>query len=931
MEGDGEVIIDSAIDATGATEGGIKTRVTVNKDKSLTIYADKLGNVAANNGTLNLKGGADGDGRILGYAVGGTGKTVITGGNSGAELTVTANAPITSGGGIVIDQHNVLKTDVGNLGADVTNKGTIKLFGGTQDNHALVGRKITGGIADIVGGYFDLQDAANIEDVETLRITDGSVYMDAEQLLDGTTKQKTAFGQKFEGVGGVLNLNNFGGKETYTAKDYGDISGALGLDGGRTMLMLSGTLQKAQNEVIVVQGNVDDVTGDVRLSGVKPKVVTDVSPSAGTEIASVPAEYVEVTKADSTELLATDKIIVEGGSNFMVKGFQIEKLKDRSKGSLDLVVTGGGTNLVLTGGDKERGVVKSNTEEKVPVNLTISEGAVINVGVATTDSTTKNKELEFAEIVIDGAKMNVIGTNVYTPTLAVGNGGWLVVDPAYVKTDEVDIRGGTIQVVADGTVFNQGYDTATLRNYVERAGVATMTNGDGFVVNDGLGVMALKNSSGSTNVTISKTNGDHLAITADPSYNPATAPMLRMDEGALLILEGGQAQSGAAGIIDLQGSTAEDISISDNAKVFVAGANAQGVGIYKLLHGEGVDPAGNYFGGNIFTDNALYKIALLLPEEQIEKTFGFKLTWNGANTAFSAENLGVTRGAHDVANMVTDAVATHFGNKEEGEKLWATFIHNKDKVDGLAMGSTTSQYDAQFNGTVIGYDLVDDQDITLGLALGYVNGNTANGTGHNDSKYNSVEVYGRKKVGAVQLHGDITYLHGKNETEMTVDGTSIKADAKTNTYSVGVRAEMPYKVGKGTLTPFAGLRYIRINGKDYSNNLGMEFSTNNLSSVVLPVGLSYKTSVDNFYGWKVKPEVAVGYAFNLGNRDSRTNVTHERVGNSYEFDVLDKGAFFAKAGISVSRKNFTMGVGYDYMKSSNSRNNRWNVNLSWSF
>ena len=929
LEGDGEVIIDSAIDATGATEGGIKTRVTINKDKSLTIYADKLGNVTTNNGTLNLKGGAGEDGRTLSYAVSGAGKTVITGGSSGAEWTVTADAPITNSGGITVDQYNVLKADVANLGCEVANNGIVKLFGGTLDNPAVVKNNINGGTVDVIGGVFDMTNIATVQNVNTLQLTDGSIMMDAEDLLDnGITPTKTAFGSKFEGKGGFLNLNNFGGADTFTAEEYKNINNVLNLN-GKTTLVLSGNLKKAADETVVVQGDVNDSDGTVTLGGVKPKVVKKTTPTGGTVVAALPAEYVGVTKSDSADLVATDKIIVSGQSKFVAKGFQIDKLKDTAKGVLDLEIKGDGTELTLVGGDKETGVVNNSTQEKIPVKLAVKEKAVFNAGLAASDD--KN-ELIFSDILIDNAKMNVVGNNIATPKLTIQGKGWLVVDPTYMKTDELEILGGAIQVVTDGAVFNQGYDVAQLKDFVERAGVRTTVKGDGFIVGNGIGIMALKNSVGHTNVTINKTAGDHLSITADPTYNPETAPMLRLDKGALLILEGSKAQdSSVPGIIDLQGSTEEDVSISNDAKVFVAGANAQGVGTYKLLHGDGVKPEGNYFGGNIYTDNTLYKIALLLPEERIEKTFGFKLTWNEANTIFSAENLGVTRGAHDVTNMVTDAVTTHFGNKEEGEKLWATFIHNKNKVDGLAIGDSQAKYDEQFNGTVIGYDLVDDQDITLGLALGYVDGNTTNGIGHNDSKHNSFEVYGRKKVGAVQLYGDITYLHGKNETEMTVDGTSIKADVKTDTYSVGVRAEVPYKVGRGTVAPFAGLRYIRINGRDYSNNLGMEFSTNNLSSVVLPFGVSYKTAVDDFYGWKMKPEVALGYAFNLGNRDSKTNVTHEKIGSSYAFDVLDKGTFFAKAGISASKKNFTVGVGYDYMKSSNSHNNRWNVNCTWSF
>ncbi|MCQ2361810.1 MAG: hypothetical protein MJ048_02090 [Acidaminococcaceae bacterium] len=915
LEGDGEVVVDSAIDATG---GEIKTKVTINESKSLKIDADKLGNVATNNGTLKLSGGTGDDGKVLNYAVGGTGQTVITGNG-----TVTANAPITSSGGITVESNNVLKADGINIGANITNDGTVKLAGISGDYVEKLNYSISGGTLEVVSGTFDFTDVSKISGVNSLKLTDGTVIMDAADLFDDNNfTTKTALGNKFSVTGATVNLNNFGGN-TFTATEYQKAQTALGAS---TALVMQGELTLGTDEKLVVQGS-NDGSGAVTLSNVKPKV-TD--PVAGTDVTipAVPQNYVPVTASGSTSLLQADTITVDGGSNFIAKGLQIDDLYSGEK--LNLVVTGTNTKLTLTGGDGETGVVKADSSKKVPVSLIVENNAKFNAGAAAVGN---HNELEFKDITIDNAKMNVVGNNVTAPELTIKNNGWLVVDPAYMKVDTLNIVGGAIQVVTDGAVFAQGYVTNELRNLVERAGVSTIDSGDGFTVPYGTGVMALRNSSSSrSNIKINKTNGDPLAITADPSYNPTTAPMLKIDSGALLVLDGSMGQdSSVNAIIELENSVPGDVSISDNAKVFVAGANAKGVGVYKLLYGGAVDKAANYFGGHIYTDNPLYKITLLPPEEQIDNTFAFKLTQNEENTAFSAENLGITRGAYDVSNMVGDAITTHFATKDKSEKLWATFVHNKDKVDGLGINNTTAKYDAQFNGTVVGYDLVDDKDITLGLLLGYIDGNTSNGTGHNDSKYHSLGIYGRKNIGKFQLQADITYLHGKHETDMTVEDLFVNADAKTNTYSIGVQGELPYKVGKGTIAPFAGVRYIRINGKEYSNNLNMEFEAEKVNSFVVPIGVRYSTEVNNFYGWKVKPEIAVGYVSNLGTKRNQMNITHEEAHSSYEYDVVDKHAVFAKAGLSMSKKNFTVGVGYDYSKSSHSHNNKWNVNMNWSF
>ncbi|MCQ2381360.1 MAG: hypothetical protein MJ032_03345, partial [Acidaminococcaceae bacterium] len=61
------------------------------------------------------------------------------------------------------------------------------------------------------------------------------------------------------------------------------------------------------------------------------------------------------------------------------------------------------------------------------------------------------------------------------------------------------------------------------------------------------------------------------------------------------------------------------------------------------------------------------------------------------------------------------------------------------------------------------------------------------------------------------------------------------------------------------------------------------------------------------------------------------HVKNDRLTSSYGYDLTDKRAFFTKAGLQFVKKNVSVGVGYDYMKSSRSHNNRWSVNLSWSF
>lgn len=81
----------------------------------------------------------------------------------------------------------------------------------------------------------------------------------------------------------------------------------------------------------------------------------------------------------------------------------------------------------------------------------------------------------------------------------------------------------------------------------------------------------------------------------------------------------------------------------------------------------------------------------------------------------------------------------------------------------------------------------------------------------------------------------------------------------------------------------------------------------------------------------LEPRLAVGYLFNLGDRSNDMSLRYNDAMDTFAYDFVDKGAFFTHAGMDFEKKNFTLGISYDFMKSKNSKNNRWNVNADVAF
>ena len=276
--------------------------------------------------------------------------------------------------------------------------------------------------------------------------------------------------------------------------------------------------------------------------------------------------------------------------------------------------------------------------------------------------------------------------------------------------------------------------------------------------------------------------------------------------------------------------------------------------------------------------------------------------------------------------MVGNAGTEHWDNNAKGENIWAVYTRNKTDVDGMNLGGMEAQYDAHYNGVVVGADLSKG----FGIALNYADGNVSNYLGgHNDAKYYGASLYGRKVWGNFSLNMDAGYTYGKNELAQN----GIEADAKTDTISAGLTAKYLAKAGKyDKIGLFAGARYLHIDGRDYTDSLGVNREADKINSVVVPVGLEYTGEFKMAKSaWTFKPVLAVGYLFNLGDRENDMTMRYGGAEDIFGYDFVDKGAFFTHAGMDFEKKNFTLGISYDFMKSKNSKNNRWNVNLNYAF
>ncbi|WP_304227410.1 autotransporter family protein, partial [Phascolarctobacterium succinatutens] len=307
------------------------------------------------------------------------------------------------------------------------------------------------------------------------------------------------------------------------------------------------------------------------------------------------------------------------------------------------------------------------------------------------------------------------------------------------------------------------------------------------------------------------------------------------------------------------------------------------------------------------------------------------------SAAALSELAGVEHGTYAASNLFTDAISEHMSltnEKEHDSDIWAKYIHSKENVDGLAVAGADSEYDVNYNGIVVGADLYKNGKATIGAALSYVDGsvkgNTLAARTENDATYYGASIYGGIQNEDSAVIGDISYLHGKNDITQHNSGMTLTADAKSDAFSIGVRAEKSLKAGVGKFVPYAGIRYMHLGTGNYNNSIGMSYDGDDMNLWLLPVGVKYSADV-KAGEWTIRPIAEVGYVWNMGDRDADQTVSLNGASDGFGYDVTDSGSYIGRFMVEAEKANVTYGLGYEYQKGDSVKANKWMANVNWSF
>ncbi|MGM9528942.1 MAG: autotransporter domain-containing protein [Phascolarctobacterium sp.] len=854
----------------------------------------------------------------------------------GTELNTDAK-------GIVLDQNGVIETMSDQIYANAAGENV-------KDSGVVTNEGI-----DFVGGTLSLNDA---------KYTLGYVATALAQLkeVNANSTTKVVMNGELVGVEGSV--------------DVGDIAGSVG--------------DAAELDNVTAKSDGNLLVGDATATGNVEGVDVGTAVDNGFSVASL-----DLTNGASGVVITNDKSVTLGGSQggdvVTVDGTSTTSVTivlgaNDNKGTLNIgnSKASDNTQYNLNGEVVVNNDSSLNTKGQVTVTNQVSlNGGTVNVQTGSlTTSTLEVKEsgnlvgnVNATELTLKSdTTLTNIGNNDAAGKLTVENAdlknGTVFLDPAWRDGATISDASGlavmnaaTINgafVVGRNSVLSLGADLATAeavfgrseaawgQNSVSAAAyVADTVNvaGGSITVDGSLTAAPAAPAAGSVNFA------DKSMLMVDGAKTEATAAITGVDGDAKATIDAGaklyidNAQKDKTYKI-LAGTDKgwQELNISSNNRLLAFTADGETDGAFNVTavsramadaYGEAVI-APNTFDQAVIVGGSIADFVAKAADEHVNATTAAQVSAFNSAAAMS-ELAGVEHGTFAASNLFTDAVAEHMslvGAKDHDKDIWAKYIHSKNEVDGLALAGNHTNYDATYNGIVVGSDLYKQGKGIVGAALTYVDGsikgNTLAARTENDATYYGLSIYGGIKNEDSVVVGDISYLHGKNDITQRNSGMSLTADAKSDAFSIGVRAEKAIKSGVGKFAPYAGLRYMHLGTGNYTNSIGIAYDSDDMNLWLLPVGVKYSADIQNG-DWTIRPVAEFGYVWNMGDRNANQTVSLNGASDGFGFDVADSGSYVGRLAVEAQKANVTYGLGYEYQKGDSVKTNKWMANVNWTF
>ena len=287
--------------------------------------------------------------------------------------------------------------------------------------------------------------------------------------------------------------------------------------------------------------------------------------------------------------------------------------------------------------------------------------------------------------------------------------------------------------------------------------------------------------------------------------------------------------------------------------------------------------------------------------------------------------------------LFTGAIQNHMTDKSSDSHIWAQYIHSNSKVRDVSLGSSSFGFDNKFNGAVVGADFLATDSKHAGVAFAYGEGKVSGdgiATTNNNYKTWGLDVYHAWHNDKAVIMADLGYMKNDGEIKQTNLLGNLESDPTSTAWTAGVRGD--FKTACAGLTPYAGLRYVRLT----TDSHGINSTAGNMFNVgkdtqniwLLPIGVQFSKRIAKGNGVFV-PKADIGVLFAFGDKDTNASLSVNGVNasNTLGVAVTDSTSFLGSLGFTYETKKVNYGLAYQLQAGSKeTRNGMW-ANVEFKF
>ncbi len=841
----------------------------------------------------------------------------------GTEINVCGNADMNISGGEINMDYTDYEENNGHDGGILHEgkKGNINISGGTIN--------LTGKVAKIErGGYdgdwiYDKDGNALMDSDEFYEKTSASIsYATDEMISEAGLNPAVVDKSKYHVssgdiniIGGTLNLKD-GARISTTAKNTGDIniSGSAKLDLNESEIRSLGNLNVQGGTIKLLSKNGE--AGHQNMSGLNSQGYVQT----GNNLGLVAAKNINISGGEI--ILNGESIDAMGDINFT--GGMIDSKESETANTLwaaGNINLNGGTINVADYMDVNTFYANKQDGKFVPVDASKGQinidGATINLAKdAWVDFESTNK-VTFNSGTINVAEdagfsvYNTLKENMTPDEHGIYQSGFYnedVIGTLYAgKASTINLNNGEL----DANYIGNGQINIT--------GAKGYLNGNTQLTDGGVMNIGTNQAVAEGDVTFEKGATLNMAIT-DNANGSLSANKLTAKEGSTLNLnitkKMEKDESASFKLFETKEVDNKFTNVADNARYQISTKDGATYNVtYTASASDVVEEVGGT-ANNAATAEAWDSLPASAMANETTKAVAETLNklsqenpqaYTDALTALAPETAPATiQAASETAGAVFGAVGSRLsggsvsssqgmssGDALRGVALWAQGMYNHAKLDS---NEHSKGFDSDTWGAALGIEKQINSSVKAGIGYAYSKTDIDGFMRDTDVKTHSALVYGEYKPSNWYANAVATYGWSDYEEDKNVAGVKVKSDYDVE--ALGLQALTGYDIhtSAATVTPEAGLRYLHIRQKTYTDTAGQKVLSNNSDVWTGVFGAKANKTYKTSFG-ALKPELRAALTYDLAHDNANSTV------------VMPNGSSYSVSGKPLNRFGFEVGAG----------------------